>query len=229
MTQTIKFNENTYIFDEGGVRFFLLVGGEKALMVDCGMNTADAKALAAEVCSLPTELILTHADRDHTACIGQFDWFYMHPAEAANFYNTQKSTGKFVPVEQWDIIDLGGRKIEIISTPGHTPGSIALLDEAAGFIITGDPIQDGKIFMFGPQREMHAYLCGLLKVKNLSDRFVDILPSHGSLPLKADIIDKLYRGAERVLSGDCPRIEEEIFGRKIARCDVGCASFLVEE
>ena len=201
MAQMIKYNENTFIFDEGGVRFFLLTGTKKALMVDCGMMTQDALEHAKQVTNLPVELVLTHADRDHIASIGEFDSFYMHPSEASNYYNSRDRTGLFIPVEEGHVFDLGGREIKVIATPGHTPGSIALLDEAGRFIITGDPIQDGNVFMFGVQREMHAYLHGLLKVKQLADKFDDILPSHGSLPVKVDIIDELYAGAVRVLEG----------------------------
>lgn len=227
MAQVIKYNENTFVFDEGGVRFFLLTGTEKALMVDCGMQTQDALEQAKQVTDMPIELVITHADRDHIASIEQFDTFFMHPSEASNFYNTRGRTGVFMPVEEGFVFDLGGREIKVIATPGHTPGSIALLDEDARFIITGDPIQDGNVFMFGVQREMHAYLHSLLKVKKLSDKFDDILPSHGSLPVKADIIDGLYAGAVRVLEGKVQGQEMEMHGNKIVRYDVGCAGFLM--
>ena len=67
-----------------------------------------------------------------------------------------RQSGKIVPVHDGDIIELGDRPLKIIETPGHTPGSIAILDIKKRRIFTGDPIQDGRIFMFGVQREMHA-------------------------------------------------------------------------
>lgn len=73
-------------------------------------------------------------------------------------------TGDFTPIEDdGDRIDLGERPLEIISLPGHTPGSIAILDVNNRVLISEDPIQDGLIFMFGVQREIHAYSKSLKK------------------------------------------------------------------
>jgi glyoxylase-like metal-dependent hydrolase (beta-lactamase superfamily II) len=41
-------------------------------------------------------------------------------------------------LEDGDRIDLGGRVVEVVHVPGHTPGSIALFDRATGAIFTGD-------------------------------------------------------------------------------------------
>ena len=61
-----------------------------------------------------------------------------------------------------DIIDLGERKLEVVHVPGHTPGSITLLDREERCLIGGDPIQiDGEIYMFGLHRDMEAYVFGL--------------------------------------------------------------------
>ena len=61
-----------------------------------------------------------------------------------------------------DIIDLGERKLEVVHVPGHTPGSITLLDREERCLIGGDPIQiDGEIYMFGLHRYMEAYVFGL--------------------------------------------------------------------
>ena len=44
----IRIDENTWSFEEPGVRFFLLTGTERALLIDSGMQTRDAKELAEE-------------------------------------------------------------------------------------------------------------------------------------------------------------------------------------
>ncbi len=66
-----------------------------------------------------------------------------------------------MPVEDGDIIELGNRTLEVITIPGHTPGSIAVLDIENRVLYGGDTVQDGKIFMFGVQREFHAYIRSL--------------------------------------------------------------------
>ena len=227
--EIIKINENTWRIEEEGVRFFLLAGENKALLIDSGMQVQNAKVIAESLVELPIELLNTHGDRDHVGSNDEFDSFYMNPAEASNYYNTNKKTGTIIPVSDGDIIDLGDRELEIITLPGHTPGSIAVLDKNNKVLISGDPIQDGNIFMFGVQREMHAYLLSLEKLDKYKDRFDTIYPSHGTFPVRPELIDALHEGAVRVLNGEVEGYEAEIFGTKIKKYDVGAATFLCDQ
>lgn len=226
--ETIQINENTWRFEDSGVRFFLLAGAKKALLIDSGMQVRNAKEIAESLVDVPVELLNTHADIDHVGSNEEFDSFYMNPAEASNYYNTQKRTGTIIPVTDGDVIDLGGRELEIITIPGHTPGSIAVLDKNNRVLISGDPIQDGNIFMFGVQREMHAYLLSLEKLESYRDRFDTIYPSHGSFPVKPELIDALHEGAEHILAGEAEGSDAEFHGMKIKRYDVGVAGFLCD-
>ena len=227
--EVTKISDNTWRMEEEGVRFFLLAGNEKALLIDSGMQTHNAKEIAQELVSLPLELLNTHADPDHIGSNDEFDCFYMNPAEASNYYNTQKKTGSFIPVEDGDILDLGGRKLEIISIPGHTPGSIAVLDIDNRVLYGGDTVQDGTIFMFGVQREMHAYLHSLKKLEKCKDRFDTIYPSHGTIPVKPDLISQLHQAALSVMSGEAGASAVQFHGMDLKRYDTGCAAFLCDK
>ena len=77
MADVIKINENTFRIEDGMVRFFLLLGSEKALMIDSGMTTKDARKIAEGLTDLPIELMNTHGDGDHIAGNAAFDTFYM--------------------------------------------------------------------------------------------------------------------------------------------------------
>jgi len=44
-----------------------------------------------------------------------------------------------------DIIDLGGRRLEVICTPGHSPGSMCLLDRQNRILFTGDLFFPGPL------------------------------------------------------------------------------------
>lgn len=227
--EIIQINENTWRVEDMGVRFFLLAGKERALLIDSGMQVHNAKEIAESLVDLPVALLNTHGDRDHVGSNAEFDSFYMNPAEASNYYNTQKMQGKILPVTDGDVLDLGGRQLEIITLPGHTPGSVAVLDVDNRVLVSGDPIQDGDIYMFGVQREMHAYLLSLEKLEKYRDRFDVIYPSHGSFPVRPDLIDGLHEGAERILAGEVTGTDRELHGRTVKRYDVGCAGFLCEE
>ena len=226
--EIIKINENTWRIEDAEVRFFLLAGENKALLIDSGMTVHNAKEIAEELVDLPVELLNTHGDIDHIGSNDEFSSFYMNPAEASNYYNTQKRTGMIEPVNDGDIIDLGDRELEIITIPGHTPGSIAVLDKKNRVLISGDPIQDGNIFMFGVQREMHAYLLSLEKLMNYVDRFDTIYPSHGSFPVGPELIVALYEGAAHIVMGLAEGSETEFHGMKVKQYDMGSAIFLCD-
>lgn len=140
-----------------------------------------------------------------------------------------KASGDFTPIVEGNILDLGDRPLEIIALPGHTPGSIAVLDINARVLISGDPIQDGMIFMFGVQREMHAYLKSLRKLDSYRSRFDTIYPSHGSFPVYPDLIDKLHDAGVKLLNGGYRSKETEFHGTIVDSYDVGVATFLIDK
>lgn len=223
-----KIAENTWVCDEGHVRFFLLTGERQALLVDSGMETKNARDLAREVTDLPLLLFNTHADRDHTGSNEQFDQILMNPAEFVNYASSHPSR-KMVPVFDGDILDLGQRPLKAIALPGHTPGSTALLDIKSGMLFSGDPIQqDGRIFMFGPMRDLAAYILSLKRLLTLTDGIGEIFPCHGKYPVGMDLVPALIAGAEKIEKGDLrPRITE-VFGKSVAEYDIGCSTFLCD-
>ena len=225
--QIIPIDRDSWRIEDSGVRFFLLTGRERALLVDSGRSVRTARDIAAELTTLPLSLLNTHADADHVGSNAQFDSFYMHPDEEPNYRRGGRG-GEIVPVREGDVIDLGGRELEVIHLPGHTPGSIALLDRSARVLISGDPIQDGRIFMFGPFRDMKAYVRSLEHLSAWRGRFDEIWPSHGSLPVYPELIDRLHDGAQAILAGTVAGTPENVFGTPIRARDLGFATFLCD-
>ena len=226
--QIIQIDENTWRIEDGGVRMFVLTGTEKALLIDSGMNLTNAREIAQSLTALPLMLLNTHADRDHVAGNAAFETFYMHPAEGSNYYHGPVAAGQMIPVWDGDVIDLGHRALEVIHIPGHTPGSIALLDESRRVLYAGDSVQAGNIFMFGVQREFHAYICSLERLETIADRFDVIYPSHSTFPVGKDVIAPLKEAAKKVLAGTLPGTPMEMHGRTVTRYDAGVAGFLGE-
>ena len=219
---------NTWAETDQGVRIFLLAGREKALLIDTGMTGLDLHAITSLHTDLPLQLLNTHADRDHIAGNAQFQEFYMHPSEAAFYRNVQHGSGRLLPVFDGDLIDLGGRTLEIIHLPGHTPGSITVLDWENRCLIGGDPIQeDGNIYMFGDHRNMDAYIAELERLLERGD-FDFIYPSHAKEKVSRDVIPELIDGAKDILAGKIPGKEIEVHGKKVTSCDVGVSRFLCE-
>ena len=227
--EVIKVNENTWRVEDGGVRFFLLAGTEKALLIDSGMNVHNARDIAAELTALPVCLLNTHADMDHIGSNEQFDSFYMHPAEEASYRRSGKS-GTIMPVREGDVIDLGGRALRIVELPGHTPGSIAVLDEANRVLISGDPIQQhGRIFMFGAHRNMDDYIRSLEHLEAFKPQFDEIWPSHADIPIPTDTIGKLREGARAILAGTVQGKQAELRGNTFMVYDLGFCAMLCDK
>ncbi len=224
----IQVNEKTWIIQEGDIRMFILAGDEKALLIDTGLSVENVRGIAEDLTGLPLFLLNTHADRDHTGCNEQFDCFFMHPAEAPNYERSGKK-GTIVPVEEGDEIDLGNRKLRIIHIPGHTPGSIGVLDVNGRVLISGDPVQqNGAIFMFGEQRSMEDYVRGLEHLESFTGEFDELWPSHGDLPVATSVIAEVRKGAEDVLEGKINGVPKEVHGAMIAAYDIGVATLLCD-
>lgn len=221
-------DERTWCYDEGGVRFFLLTGSERALLVDSGMRTNNARDLAEQVTDLPITLLNTHCDRDHVGSNAQFEEVWVSPMELVH-PSAPHEACIVHPIWDGEIIDLGDRELEVIALPGHTPGSVALLDRASGMLFSGDPIQrDGRIFMFGAMRSMAAYIHSLRRLSLRIDEITSIWPCHAACPIDTGAIAELISGAEAVQRGEVPCTMTEMHGTPIREYDVGTSTFLCD-
>ena len=221
-----RLNSNSWSILDEGVRFFLLTGSEKALLIDSGMVIYNARDIAAGLTDRPVSLLNTHADRDHIGSNEEFESFYMHPAEEP-VYRRSGKPGRVLPVLDGDVIDLGGRELEIIHLPGHTPGSIAVLDRNSRVLISGDPIQqNGHVFMFGDHRNLEDYAASLGHLEAFADRFDEIWPSHGDCPISPDLIGRLRDGARDILAGKIAGKPTDFHGNRIVVYDLGFCSLL---
>jgi len=227
MVDIIQINDTTWRIEDNGVRFFLLAGTEKALLIDSGMNTPNAKQIAESITKLPVLLLNTHADLDHISGNGSFDCFYMHPDEEDN-YRAHGGSGSIMPVKDNDVIDLGNRPLKIFFIPGHTPGSIAVLDINNRVLISGDTIQDGNIFMFKEHRNMPLYVESLKKLSKLTDEFDAIYPSHGSFPVYPELIASLIEGAKQIIEGTAKGKVVDMFGTPVMLYKFPYAGFLCD-
>jgi hydroxyacylglutathione hydrolase len=214
--------------EESGVRSFLITGDKRALLVDSGYGTGNIKEIAGQLTALPLMLVNTHTDRDHIGCNALFEKAYMHPAEYDRYHLGTGAGPAVEPLWEGDRINLGGRSFEVILIPGHTPGSIALLDAENRVLLGGDSVQAGMIFMFGQGRNIHAYIASMLKLAGIRDRFDTVYPSHGPIPVSSDILDGLIHGARRILSKEIEGTESPIANISAKVYDAGVAKFLYE-
>jgi glyoxylase-like metal-dependent hydrolase (beta-lactamase superfamily II) len=228
MADIIRINDDTWRMEDNGVRFFLFCGTEKAALIDTGMNSPDAKEIAEGLTDLPLILINTHADPDHISGNGAFEEFYMSPAEEDN-YRAHGGKGRLIPVREGNVIDLGGRPLRNIDNPGHTPGSIAILDEKYRVLVGGDSIQDGYIFMFGERRDLGLYIESLKHLGAYDGLYDEVYAMHGSFPVAPGLVRQLIEGAEAVRDGKASGMPVDVHGHQVILYKFPYAGFLRED
>ena len=227
MENVFQINESTWRIENGGVRYFLLCGAERAALVDTGMRAPDAREIAESLTDKPLILINTHADPDHISGNAAFERAYMSPAEEEN-YRSHGGAGELVPVREGDVIELGDRPLRIIDIPGHTPGSIAILDEKNRALIGGDSVQDGNIFMFGARRDLEKYIESMRHLNEYAGLFDEVWPMHGTFPVKPELVGLLLEGALEIRAGRATGEPVERFGNKICLYRFPYAGFLCD-
>ncbi len=229
MADVIQMDQNTYRFEDGFVRFFLLIGEKKAVLIDSGVNSKNAAFLAAGLTDKPIILLNTHGDGDHTSGTGSFKEIYIHPGdyEACNLKNAFPDT-TLVPVLDGDEIELGGRLLRIIHIPGHTQGSIAILDVTNRALYAGDSVQKGHIYMFGAKRCPEQYEASLDKLIALKDAYDCIYASHDAYMVPVDYAIEVKKAWKLVQNGEAPYEMMNLFGNQVKSYTLPACGFYME-
>lgn len=203
MMEAISINSNSWYFSGAIGRAFLFKGDKAALLVDSTNGPGDLRGEVQKLTgNLPIILVNTHADSDHIGCNGQFKTALMHPSEFA-YYAAKRKKDYAVPMPlfEGDSLDIGGRSFEPILVPGHTCGSIVLLNRKERFLVGGDTILQ-NVFIFGPQRNLRALIASLEKLQeHYLDAFDYILTAHQDLKLDKSFIALELAAAKALLEG----------------------------
>lgn len=189
-----------YILDDGEVREFLFLDRDRALLVDTGFPGTPLCEAIRRVTPLTPQVLLTHGDLDHTGTLSRFPACYVHPADRPMISGDVACR----PLCPGDRFCVGAYCFEVLALPGHTPGSVALLDRAQKLLLSGDSVQKGPIYMFGPHRSLPRYIDSLRALCTLRDSIDCILPSHHAYPLPASYLDYCLEDALSLQRGLLP-------------------------
>jgi len=240
------------ISDHGSDNIYLVEGDEKALLIDTGIGVADLAGNVKTITKLPVIVVNTHGHPDHVGGNFQFSEVYAQPMdfELTNQFSgqtnhehtiqvTMKNNPGFVspfikdttayktpvllPVKAGYIFDLGNRKLEVIEVPGHTKGSIVLLDAANKLLFTGDNNNTLVWLFLDGCLPLEAYLQTLQKLNERNAEFDHILPGHGDVLDKSFINDQIVC-AQKIISGECKGEKYESFAGPALKCTYQSAS-----
>jgi len=209
-----KINPNTWVIEGVGCCSYLLLGGESAVLIDSGMSQRDLKAYCQEITDLPIlGVINTHGHFDHTGGNGFFAKAFMHPDAV---YMAKKPFGGAegypldYPIEtlaDGQVIDLGGRPLEIIYIGAHSPGSIAILDKANRLVFTGDELESGQVLLMLEEpslpvtQTVENHQRQTRKLKARESEFDFLCPAHNGTMIDKSYLDAFIEAAQLILDG----------------------------
>lgn len=128
---------------------YLVEGNTKALLIDAGTSIKDLDKIVATLTNKPVTLVATHVHPDHTgSAIDYFPAIFINPADTVSIPRMMPNyKGEVKFLKDGEIIDLGGRTLEVVFTPGHTPGSTTFIDKDAGYGFSGDTFGSGNLLL----------------------------------------------------------------------------------
>jgi glyoxylase-like metal-dependent hydrolase (beta-lactamase superfamily II) len=164
---------------------YLLVGARRALLIDAGSTTQDIRPVLAGLTTLPVTVLPTHLHWDHTTGLKNFSAIALidlpqtralerggqvRLTRYAYLHDDPPSFRVSEWVEPGGEIDLGGRKVQLLSTPGHTTTSASIWDPGAKLLFTGDLIYPTTLYVFAPDSSLSDYAA-------TADRLLAALPA----------------------------------------------------
>jgi len=210
---------------------YLIVGSASALLFDTGNGIGDIKAITDQLTKKSVRVLNSHTHYDHIGGNYQFDRILSVSTDfsIANSHGSDneqvrgevstEALCQGLPegvvakkhrihpfnisekVGAGDVIDLGGRKLEILRIPGHTDDSIALLDREAGFLWTGDTVYAGPIWLWFPETDLAAYLSSMTRLAKLAPDLKALFPAHNTPRVDPGLLNSVTQAFETVMAG----------------------------
>ncbi len=217
---------------------YLVVGSRQALLFDTGMGISNIKAVVEELTRLPVSVVNSHTHNDHVGDNWRFTEVYGMPTDFTRT-NAKGSTAdaqaelrpgqicgtlpagfdaksyrtRAFHISHWlhdgDKINLGDRTLEIIWTPGHTPDSIALLDEQNGLLFTGDTYYPGPIYLYRPETDLDAYVLSVQRLAELAPRLQLLLPAHNVPVADPSYLPRVFDAIQQVRHGQAKSVPSD--------------------
>ncbi len=198
--------EITCIDDAGASVCYVVCGKNRAAVIDTVNGQENLLDVVRSITDLPLVVINTHGHCDHIYGNVFFEEALLHPDDWAlhdEHFAMKNEPGRapdafpdakpcpLRPIREGDRIDLGGIVLEVVGIPGHTRGSIALLDRNSGFLFSGDAI-NGQLWMqLGESTKLSAYLDTLCALDSLRPYIRELHNGHNVEGIPAAYIDEM--------------------------------------
>ena len=156
----VQFRKDTWEIDEFDcASIFLLIGEEKAMVIDCGMGIGDLRGAIEMITDKPLICVISHGHVDHTGNARQFDEIWINPKDAA------APIPQSLERRKWDMERIARRQKGCIGAP-YTMFNLYPIDIDVDMIDPADEpmpiihdLTDGMQFDLGGGRIITAYEC----------------------------------------------------------------------
>ncbi|NQV87426.1 MAG: MBL fold metallo-hydrolase [Woeseiaceae bacterium] len=211
---------------------YLIIGTESAVLFDTGNGIGDIKAIVDQLTDKPVRVLNSHSHFDHIGGNYQFDEVLSIATEFTlarthgirsdelSMEVSPEALCKGLPVgvtpathqtqpfsitetiSDGDVVDIGGRQLEILHVPGHTDDSIALLDRSAGLLWSGDSFYEGPVWLFFPETDLVAYQKSVARLATVAPDLRAVFPAHNTPKADPTLLIKLRESLDQVLAGN---------------------------
>ena len=254
-----KISEDTWIisFMNGSQNIYLLEGGERALLIDTGWGAGNLRAHVEKLTGKPVVVANTHGHLDHSGGNGEWESVMMLPGGEGDIYTCHRLPFDIskLPnpdyehklVHDGDVIELGGRTIELLDISAHSNGSLAFLDRKNGYLFVGDEMESAQVLMYETEaipgyefvldKKLRAHHANMLRLKGLRGAWHTLFPAHNGAPIAPSYLDDHIALTEHIYAGDAV-VEDKlnhIYAEqsdpegKLCRVRWGKASFFVNK
>ncbi len=213
--EVIKLKDNLYLMnDNGEASGYILLGSKKAAVIDTMNGRENVYDVVRTVTDLPLVVINTHGHIDHMSGDGFFDEVYLHPddnrliEETMNYpqykrLKRQMKLGDFAikPMSEGDVFDLGGVKLEVFDCPGHTKGSVCLLDREDRVLFSGDSINRHCWMQVADSTSLEQFYTSLGRLEAIRGEYDTIYCGHTTTGDDASLYDEHMAAVKEVIDG----------------------------
>ena len=197
---------------------FLVTGSERALLFDSGLGIGDMRRVVDGLTDLPVIVLNSHTHYDHIGGNHKFETVWATgtdytrrraagsaPEDVAGFVQEgwvwkplpdgfDKASFRSEPfaiaktVADGEVIDLGGRALEVVRVPGHAPDALCLLDREHRILFTGDTFYLAPLYTHLEGSDFDQYAESAAKLAAMRDAYDHAYTAHNVPVVDGDYI-----------------------------------------